>query len=522
MTSGRYHHNNAARGPVIASAPNVPIITGRFHPDTVARAAVRACGRCSAAMLIMPRRGLLAAALGLFASGRVVRLSTAAADDAAFPADFVWGASTSSYQIEGAVDEDGRGKSIWDVFSHTPGRVKNGDTGDIACDHYHRWRDDIDLLARGNFSAYRFSTAWSRILPSGGGAVEQRGLDFYERLVDGLMANGVTPWLCLYHWDLPQALQEKGGWLNRDTSATFADYARVVARRLGDRVKHWAIFNEPNVHALFGHGTGEHAPGLKGLPNMLAAIHHLNLAQGRAVQALRAERADLRLGTVISLQPARPSSDNADDRRAAERFDAMWNGACLDPLMTGAYPAPVAADFAALAADGDLATMRQPIDYLGVNYYAPMYVMHAPQSLFGAWFGAAPAGTRFTAMGWPIDAGGLTEELIHLRDRYGNPDLYVTENGACYDDPLAADGTVHDDDRIAYLREHLAAARRALAAGAKLRGYFVWSLIDNFEWAEGYSRRFGVVHVDFTTLKRTPKASYQWLAQFIRSQTRRN
>jgi beta-glucosidase len=400
--------------------------------------------------------------------------------------------------------------------------VKNGDTGDIACDHYHRWRDDIDLLARGNFSAYRFSTAWPRILPSGGGAVEQRGLDFYERLVDGLIANGVAPWVCLYHWDLPQALQEKGGWLNRDTSAAFADYARVVARRLGDRVKHWATFNEPNVHALFGHGLGDHAPGLKGLPNMLSAIHHLNLAHGRAVQALRAERADLRLGTVISLQPARPSSDSADDRRAAERFDAMWNGACLDPLMTGAYPAAVAADFAALAADGDFATMRQPIDYLGVNYYSPMYVMHAPQSLFGASFGAAPAGTRFTAMGWPIDAGGLTEELIHLRDRYGNPDLYVTENGACYDDPLAADGTVHDDDRIAYLREHLAAARRALAAGVKLRGYFVWSLIDNFEWAEGYSRRFGVVHVDFKTLKRTPKASYQWLAQFIRSQTRRN
>jgi beta-glucosidase len=272
-----------------------------------------------------------------------------------------------------------------------------------------------------------------------------------------------------------------------------------VAHRLGDRVKHWAIFNEPNVHALFGHGLGDHAPGLKGLPNMLAAIHHLNLAHGRAVQALRAERADLRLGTVISLQPARPSSDNADDHRAAERFDAMWNGACLDPLVTGAYPAAVAADFAAHAADGDFATMRQPIDYLGVNYYAPMYVMHAPQSLFGAWFGAAPAGTLFTAMCAPIDA-----------------------RGACYDDPLAADGTVHDDDRIAYLREHLAAARRAIAAGAKLRGYFVWSLIDNFEWAEGYSRRFGVVHVDFKTLKRTPKASYQWLAEFIRNQTRRN
>ena len=215
-------------------------------------------------MSIVPRRGLLAAAVGLFASAKFLRSTTTAADDAAFPADFVWGASTSSYQIEGAVDEDGRGKSIWDVFSHTPGRVKNGDTGDTACDHYHRWRDDIDLLSGGNFSAYRFSTAWPRILPSGSGAIEGRGLDFYERLVDGLIAKGIAPWLCLYHWDLPQALQEKGGWLNRDTSAKFADYARVVAQRLGDRVRHWAIFNEPNVHALFGYGIGDHAPGLKG------------------------------------------------------------------------------------------------------------------------------------------------------------------------------------------------------------------------------------------------------------------
>jgi beta-glucosidase len=465
---------------------------------------------------------LLAAAVGLFASATSLRSGTTAADDSAFPPDFVWGASTSSYQIEGAVNEDGRGKSIWDVFSHTPGRVKNGNTGDIACDHYHRWRDDIDLLSGGNFSAYRFSTAWPRILPSGSGAVEQRGLDFYERLVDELLAKGVAPWLCLYHWDLPQALQEKGGWLNRDTSAKFADYARVVAQRLGDRVRHWVILNEPNVHALFGYGIGDHAPGLKGFPNMLAAIHHLNLAQGRAIQALRTERADLRLGTVISLQPVRPSTDNPQNRRAAERFDAIWNGACLDPLMRGRYPALVAPEFAPLVLDGDFSTMQQPTDYLGVNYYSPMYVMPAPGSLFGAWFGEAPPGTRFTAMGWPIDASGLTEELIRLRDQYGNPNLYVTENGACYDDLRVADGAVHDDDRIAYLRDHLSAARRAVAAGVKLRGYFVWSLLDNFEWAEGYSRRFGVVYVDFNTLKRTPKASYHWLSEFIRNQKRRN
>jgi beta-glucosidase len=469
-------------------------------------------------MLTMSRRGLLAAAIGPFATGKPLRPGAAAAQEQTFPADFVWGASTSSYQIEGAVDVDGRGKSIWDIYSHTPGRVKDGDTGDVACDHYHRWREDVALLSDGGFNAYRFSTAWPRILPAGRGTVEPRGLDFYDRLVDALMERNLTPWLCLYHWDLPQALQDNGGWLNRDIAEIFADYARIVARRLADRVKHWAMFNEPNIHALFGHGVGSHAPGLTGLPNMLRATHHLNLAQGRALQALRAEHADLRLGTVISLQAARPSSDREEDRRATERFDAMWNGSCLDPLMKGSYPAPVAADFAPVIADGDLATMRQRIDFLGVNYYAPMYIADAPQSLFGAWFGAVPSGTRFTAIGWPIDPGGLTDELLRLRDRYGDPEMYVTENGACFDDPLAADGTVHDDDRIAYLRDHLAAARAALAAGVKLRGYFVWSLLDNFEWAEGYSRRFGVVHVDFKTLKRTPKASYLYLAARMRRQ----
>jgi beta-glucosidase len=471
-------------------------------------------------MLIVPRRGLLATVLNFFTSGVILRSSNAAGDDDMFPADFVWGASTSSYQIEGAVDEDGRGKSIWDVFSHTPGRVKNADTGDVACDHYHRWREDIDLLSSGNFTAYRFSTAWSRILPLGGGIIEHRGLDFYDRLVDGVLAKSLRPWLCLYHWDLPQALHEEGGWLNRDTCAKFADYAGIVAKRLGDRVKDWAILNEPNVHALFGYGIGDHAPGLKGFPKMLAAIHHLNLAQGRAAQALRAEHADLRVGTMISLQPVRPSSDNVEDHRAAERFDAMWNGACLDPLMKGIYPPSVGPDFAPLVADGDLATIQQPTDFLGVNYYSPMYIMHAPQSLLGAWFGAAPTGTRLTAMGWPVNPSGLTEELIRLRDRYGDPELYVTENGACYDDQITANGVVLDDDRVAYLRDHLAAVRQALAAGVKLRGYFVWSLLDNFEWTEGYSRRFGVIYVDFKTLKRMPKASYYWLAEFIQNHTR--
>ena len=467
-------------------------------------------------MLKLSRRqvlSLLGSALGM----RSALHAKPAMADHEFPADFVWGASTSSYQIEGAVDVDGRGKSIWDIFCHTPGKVKGGDTGDVACDHYHRWREDLEWLTRGGFNAYRFSVAWPRVLPAGAGSVETRGLDFYDRLVDGLLAHKIAPWLCLYHWDLPQALQDRGGWCNRDTAGRFADYALVVARRLGDRVKHWAMFNEANVHALYGHGDGGHAPGLRGLPNMLAAIHHQNLAQGRALQALRAERANLHLGTVASVQPVRPSTDRAQDERSAERFDAFWNGAFLDPLFKGAYPPAVADEITSLITPGDLATMRQPIDFLGVNYYAPMYIADAPNSLFGAWFGAVPAGTRFTGYGWPIDPRGLTDVLIRLRDDYGNPEIYVTENGACYGDPLAADGTVHDYDRIAYLREHLDAARAALAAKVKLRGYFVWSLMDNFEWSEGYSRRFGIIHVDFATQRRTPKASFAFLSDVVRS-----
>ena len=465
---------------------------------------------------MLSRRGLLPLLAGLFGLRRALRPVTVMAKSSAFPADFVWGASTSSYQIEGAVDEDGRGRSIWDVFSHTPGRIKGGDTGDVACDHYHRWREDVEWLARGGFNAYRFSTAWPRIMPTGAGAVELRGLDFYDRLVDGLLAHGLAPWLCLYHWDLPQALQNSGGWCDREIAPKFADYARVVARRLGDRVKHWAMFNEPNVHALFGYGVGSHAPGLTGLPPMLSAIHHQNMAQGLALQALRAEHADLRLGTVLSLQPVRPSSDKPEDRIAAARFDGFWNGAFLDPLYKGVYPAAVAEDFASPLVDRDLITIKQPIDFLGVNYYAPTYVAAAPQSLFGAWFGAVPAGTRFTAMGWPIEPDGLTETLLRLRDGLGDPEIYVTENGACFDDSVAADGTVHDDARVAYLREHLAAAHAALVQGVKLRGYFVWSLLDNFEWGEGYSRRFGIIRVDFATQKRTPKTSFAFLADIIR------
>ncbi len=471
-------------------------------------------------MLEVSRRCVLAASFAPFLPD-MLRLGAAIADEIMFPENFVWGASTSSYQIEGAVEVDGRGESIWDVFSHSPGRIKGGDTGDVACDHYPRWPEDIELLSRGGFADYRFSVAWSRILPEGAGAVEQRGLDFYDRLVDGLAARAITPWLCLYHWDLPQALEDKGGWRSRDTAQRFADYAGIVARRLGDRVKHWITFNEPNVHALFGYGLGEHAPGVKGLQNMLAAMHHQNLAHGRAVPVLRSESADARIGTVVSLQLARPASGGDRDRLATARFDAMWNGACLDPQMLGRYPEPVAGDFASLIIGDDLAAIHQKLDFIGMNYYAPMYVEDAPASLFGAWFGALPPGTPVTAMGWPVDPGSLTEELVRVSARYNKPDIYITENGACYEDLIGGDGQVHDAERSAYLRDHIAAAQHALAAGVNLRGYFVWSLLDNFEWAEGYRRRFGIVRVDFTNLTRKPKASYQWLSEFIAQQKRR-
>jgi len=468
------------------------------------------------AMPKISRRRLPAALAGAFALRRGLRPAGAAAEDAMFPEHFVFGASTSSYQIEGAVNEDGRGQSVWDVFCRGAGHIKGGDTGEVACDHYHRWREDVELLAQGGFNAYRFSTAWPRILPAGTGAVEPRGLDFYDRLVDRLIARNVTPWLCLYHWDLPQALQDEGGWVNRDTADKFADYAGIVARRLSDRVKHWAMFNEANVHALFGYGVGNHAPGVSGLANMLAAAHHQNLAQGRALSALRAERADLQLGTVMSLQPVRPSSGRIADRAAAERFDAFWNRSFVGPLLEGTYPAALANRFEPFIAAGDLAAIRQPVDFLGVNFYSRMYIAQAPGALLDASWGAIPEGTRFTAFGWPITPDALYEELTALHGRYGGLPLYITENGACFNDTVEADGSVHDADRVAYLRDHLAAASRALADGVNLRGYFVWSLLDNFEWAEGYSRRFGVVRVDFATQKRTPKASFAYLAGIMR------
>ncbi|AWK88974.1 GH1 family beta-glucosidase [Azospirillum thermophilum] len=435
------------------------------------------------------------------------------------PDGFLWGCSTSSYQIEGAVAEDGRAPSIWDSFSHSFGRVVNGDTGDVACDHYHRYGEDVELMARAGMRAYRFSVAWPRVLPEGVGAVNAKGLDFYDRLTDALLARNIQPWPCLYHWDLPQALQDKGGWTNRDIAKWFTDYALIVAGRIGDRAKHWSMLNEPSVHAIFGHGYGTHAPGLTGQANYYKAIHHQNLAQGMAIKALRKAggAGGWQLGTVLSLQPVWPVGGLESNYPASLKWDALWNRACLDPLLKGSYPELLAAEFAPLVKDGDLKLIRQPIDFLGVNYYSRMHQQPDPQGLFGTGYGMAPEGTRRTGMEWPIEPDGLAEILVELKESYGNPPVYVTENGAHFEDRPGPDGRIDDGDRIRFIRDHLMAARQAIDEGVNLKGWMVWTLLDNFEWAEGYRRRFGLVQVDRKTMKRTPKASYDWYARAIRA-----
>lgn len=408
----------------------------------------------------------------------------------AFGPDFHWGVSTSAYQIEGAVDVDGRGPSIWDIYALTKGNIHSGETADTATDYYRRYRDDIALIGQSGFGAYRFSTSWPRIVPAGTGAVNGPGLDFYDRVVDQCGDHGITPWVCLYHWDLPQALQDRGGWLNRDIGHWFADYAAIVGRRLGDRVKHWAMLNEASVHAVIGHGFGDHAPGLVGRSNCAGAMHHLNLAQGLALQALRAERRDFTLGTVMSLEPVRPVTQSDADIRAATYFEAIWKGASLDPLFRGEYPQILQHEFAPFVGANDMADIRQPVDYLGMNYYNELHIKEDRQGPLGVTFGPPPEGSTLTAMHWAIEPEGLYKQLVALRDHYGNPPIYISENGAAFDDRVGADGIVHDPERIDYFRVHLRAALKAMRDGAALRGYFVWTLLDDFEWNEGTTKRF--------------------------------
>jgi beta-glucosidase len=431
-----------------------------------------------------------------------------------FPDGFLWGASTAAYQIEGAVREDGRGPSIWDVFTHLPGTIEGGDTGDIACDHYHRWPEDVALMRELGLGAYRLSTAWPRILPEGRGAPNEKGLEFYDRLVDAVMEAGIEPWICLYHWDLPQPLEYRGGWQNRDTASWFADYAQLAARRLGDRVRHWASFNEPNAACVKGYGDGEHAPGIRGRRSALAAIHTMNLAHGLGLAAMRAERADLLLGNIYNFHPREPASEREEDELAAQMLDALWNRSFPDPQLLGRYPEPLAAEIEDWIEPGDLDLIKQPLDYFAFNHYTRTRVRRDPDHPFGVATLPAPAGAKVTEMGWEIAPEAFRDVLIEVKERYsGELPIYVLENGAAFPDRIDAEGRIRDEDRIAYLRAYLGAALDAIAAGVKLRGYFVWSLLDNFEWTLGYGKRFGLVHVDYETQARRPKDSFHFYAE---------
>lgn len=427
-----------------------------------------------------------------------------------FPEDFLWGAATAAYQIEGAAHEDGRGETIWDRFSHTPGKTANGETGDVACDHYHRWQEDILLLQRLNLSAYRFSIAWSRIFPDGRGKPNAAGLDFYERLVDGLLATGVSPFVTLYHWDLPQALEDRGGWRNRDTAGFFSDFADIMSHRLGDRVSHWITLNEPHIVVLHGHVLGIKAPGLQDRGLIAPVAHHLLLAHGLAAGAIRARLTAPRVGITLSISQLEPRSDREEDAQAALFADGLYHRWYLDPLFLGTYPEDVASRVDMppdLIRPGDLATISAPLDFLGVNYYTRNIIRAGrPGTLLPDTVPPAPSG-RLTEMGWEVYPDGLYDVLLRLSRDYPIARLYITENGAAFADQPDEKGEIHDTDRVRYLSLHIQQARRALLAGVPLSGYFVWSLLDNFEWSHGYHPRFGLVHVDYPTQRRTMKDS---------------
>ncbi|MBV9789211.1 MAG: beta-glucosidase [Chloroflexi bacterium] len=440
-----------------------------------------------------------------------------------FPDDFVWGTATAAYQIEGAVDEDGRAPSIWDTFSHTPGKTFNGDTGDVACDHYHRWEADIKLMQDLGLQAYRLSIAWPRILPQGTGQPNVQGLDFYDRLVDGLLAANITPFITLYHWDLPQALQDRGGWANRETVDAFVEYADAVVGRLGDRVTHWITHNEPWCAGFLGHYMGVHAPGITDLKTALQATHHLLLSHGRAVPVLRSARAGAQVGITLNLSPSYPVSDSPADAEAAKRADGFFNRWFLDPLYGRGYPEDMQELFGEALPQieaHDLDIIATPTDFLGVNFYFPAVVRAVGPEvnpLGGEQRSAdeaAAEGREITAMGWEVNPDGLRDLLVRLQHDYQPKAIYITENGAAFEDQVV-DGAVHDPRRSAYIQSHLEASHQALTSGVPLRGYFAWSLMDNFEWAYGYAKRFGLIYVDYGTQERILKDSALWYKRVI-------
>jgi beta-glucosidase len=430
-----------------------------------------------------------------------------------FPAEFVWGAATAAYQIEGAAGEEGRGESIWDRFCATPGKVRNGDSGAIACDFYHRFPDDIALMRELGLDSFRFSIAWPRVLPDGRGRVNDAGLDFYDRLVEALLAAGIQPCVTLYHWDLPQPLEDAGGWPSRDTAEAFVEYAEVVARRLGDRVPRWITHNEPWVASWLGYGWGVLAPGRTSDADAIAAAHHLLLSHGRAVEMLRREAPAAEVGITLNLTHAEPASEADEDIDAAREVDGQMNRWFLDPLFRAEYPTDLS--YAPPVREGDLETIAAPLDFLGVNYY---FRIVADADADGSLPIAHIPGATYTDMGWEVYPEGFYQCLLRVARDYRPRAIYVTENGAAFGDVRAHDGSVSDPERCDYLAGHLDAVARAIVAGAPVQGYYVWSLLDNFEWAEGFAKRFGIVYVDYPTLERVPKSSFHWYRDFIAAQ----
>jgi beta-glucosidase len=429
-----------------------------------------------------------------------------------FPPHFQFGASTAAYQIEGAWDADGKGESIWDRFAHSPGRIADGKTGDIACDHYHRYEADLDLAKAAGLSCYRFSIAWTRLFPNGVGARNVAGFDFYNRLVDACLVRGLEPWPCFYHWDLPQALEDQDGWANPEAPHWFGDYAQAAARALGDRVSTFILFNEPSMFTSLGYLLGLHAPGRRDAPAWMRAVHHVNQATALAFASVKAVAPSAALGTVLALNQMTPASENLDDHAATRRADAVFNRAFADPIFLGRYPNE-------LADLGDASLLKTPIDFLGVNHYTRVRIKADQAAPMGLRMAATPGDVPQTHYRWEIRPEGMRDILNWVRQTYGSIPIVVTENGAACPDKPAPDGFINDQDRIAFLDTYIRAVAQAIVDGCDVRGYFIWSLLDNFEWQEGYQKRFGLAHVDFETLQRTPKASFDWYAQLAKSKT---
>jgi len=436
-----------------------------------------------------------------------------------FPTDFTWGAATSAFQIEGAWKEDGKGESIWDRFCHTPGRIEDGETGDIACDHYHRWRQDVALMKEMGLKAYRFSISWPRILPSGRGDVNSMGLAFYDRLVDALLEANIEPFVTLYHWDLPQPLQDAGGWPGRNVVDAFVEYAEVISRSLGDRVKHWITINEPHISALIGHLEGRHAPGHTDLHEALVSAHHLLLAHGLAIPIIRSNSPNAQVGIAIDFHPQTPVSPSATDRKAAWHAGGVINRWFLDSIAGRGYPEDVRRaydDEMNFVRDGDLDRIATPLDFLGLNYYSRNIARSGPGGATAGAHRTIGPSDESTEMGWEVYPEGILEMLGNVHFTYDFPALYITENGAAYQDKVGPNGQIEDSQRISYLRRHLEKVWEAILLGVPVQGYFVWSLLDNFEWTYGTSKRFGLVYVDYRTQQRTPKASAKWYQGVIR------